>query len=289
MTSNAAAPAPAACSAEAEPAALLDVVGIVVQHRHLVAARVEQARDHLADAAQAGEDDLARLRRLGGTPGRLERKARGEQPVVHHEQKWRCEHGQRNREHHRLRGFSRQLRARGASAEQHESELPALREQQHEERPLARRDAGKARDRPQDHALDGEQAGDDAEHLDGCLEQYPEVDSHADRYEEQAEQQTLERLDRGLDLVPVFGLREQHAGEKRAQRHRQASRFVAERDAEHEQQRERGEDLAQPGARDMPEYRAREVMSQHQRRRNRGARIGEVVPGKVRHSARGAE
>ena len=42
---------------------------------------------------------------------------------------------------------------------------------------------------------------------------------HADRDEEEAEQQALERLDIGLQLVAVFGFREQHAGHEGAERH----------------------------------------------------------------------
>ena len=54
------------------------------------------------------------------------------------------------------------------------------------------------------------------------LEQQAEVGRHADRDEEQAEQQALERLDVGLELVAVLAVGEQHAGEEGAERHRQA-------------------------------------------------------------------
>src|SRR5207302_1836144 len=80
------------------------------------------------------------------------------------------------------------------------------------------------------------------------------------RDEEETEQQPLERLDRGLDLVAVLRLGEQHAGEKGAERHRQPGRLVGDGDAEHEQQRESGEDLAQPRARDVAEHRAHHVV-----------------------------
>ena len=45
-----------------------------------------------------------------------------------------------------------------------------------------------------------------------------EVDLRADRDEEQAEQQALERLDVGLELVAVLAVGEHHAGEERAER-----------------------------------------------------------------------
>ena len=54
-----------------------------------------------------------------------------------------------------------------------------------------------------------------------------EVDRHADRDEEQAQQQALERLDVGLQRVAILGAREQHAGQERAQRHRDAGRRMS--------------------------------------------------------------
>ena len=61
-------------------------------------------------------------------------------------------------------------------------------------------------------------------------------------------QQALERLDVGLERVAILGAREQHAGEERAERHRHAGQRHQLRDADHQQQRERGEHLAQAGA-----------------------------------------
>ena len=56
------------------------------------------------------------------------------------------------------------------------------------------------------------------------------IDGHADRDEEEAEQQPLERLDVDLDVVAVLGLAEQEAGEERAERGRQAGRARSGRD-----------------------------------------------------------
>jgi hypothetical protein len=44
--------------------------------------------------------------------------------------------------------------------------------------------------------------------------------------------------------MPEFGAREQHAGEERAERHRNAGERHQLRDADHEQQRKRGEHFA---------------------------------------------
>ena len=49
--------------------------------------------------------------------------------------------------------------------------------------------------------------------------------------------------------MPILGAGQQHAGEERAERHREPDAGHQLRDAEHEQQRERGEHLAQARAR----------------------------------------
>ena len=90
----------------------------------------------------------------------------------------------------------------------------------------------------------------------GRASQQAEVDRHADGDEEEAEQQALERLDVGLERVAVLGAREQHAGEERAERHRDAGQRHQLRDADDEQQRERGEHLADVGGGDDAQDRA---------------------------------
>ena len=51
-----------------------------------------------------------------------------------------------------------------------------------------------------------------------------DVEPRADRNEEEAEQQALERLDRHFDLAPEFGLGEQQAGDEGAEPHREIRR-----------------------------------------------------------------
>ena len=84
----------------------------------------------------------------------------------------------------------------------------------------------------------------------GCAEHHGEVDAHAHRDEEQPEQQALERLDVGLELAPVFALGQQHAGQKGAERHRQADRLHQRGGGHHQQQGRGGEDLGRLAARD---------------------------------------
>ena len=53
-------------------------------------------------------------------------------------------------------------------------------------------------------------------------QQFAHVDVHADGEEENAEQQSLERLDSRFDRLAVFGLGEQQPGNEGAERHGQA-------------------------------------------------------------------
>jgi hypothetical protein len=70
-----------------------------------------------------------------------------------------------------------------------------------------------------------------------------EVERHADGEEEQPEQDAAERLDVGFELMAEGRGRQQHAGEERAHRHRQAA-LEQQRRAEHDQQRRRRHHLA---------------------------------------------
>jgi hypothetical protein len=63
-----------------------------------------------------------------------------------------------------------------------------------------------------------------------------QVERNADADEEQTEQQTLERLDLRIDFMAVFRIREQHAGEKCAERHLHAGQLHQPGSAEHDEQ-----------------------------------------------------
>ena len=54
----------------------------------------------------------------------------------------------------------------------------------------------------------------------GLFDEQPEVGSHADRNEEQPQQQALEWLDVGLKLVAIFAIGEQDTGYEGSERHR---------------------------------------------------------------------
>ena len=84
----------------------------------------------------------------------------------------------------------------------------------------------------------------------------PDVRGHAHRDEEQAEQQALEGLEVGLQLVAELAVGEQHAGEEGAERHREAGQVREQRGADDRQERGRGEHLAHLHARHQPQRRA---------------------------------
>src|SRR3546814_16454688 len=58
---------------------------------------------------------------------------------------------------------------------------------------------------------------------------------------EQAEQQTFERLDIGMEFMAKLGFGQQYTREKRTERHRQSNRGHRQRGADHDQQSGRRE------------------------------------------------
>ena len=57
------------------------------------------------------------------------------------------------------------------------------------------------------------------------MDQQIEIRRHPDRDEEQPEQQTLERLDVGFELVAILAVCEQQSRDEGAERHAQAERL----------------------------------------------------------------
>jgi hypothetical protein len=170
----------------------------------------------------------------------------------------------RRRQHHRDRDRGDERRGErlvvdvrlDAERQQHERELADLRERE--------------RERPARRAIELEQPREAIEH--GQLRRHrdqhdrddhhrlaadqPEVDLRTDRDEEQPEQQALERLDVGLELVAILAIGEHDAGEERAERGRQPDHLHEQRDADDDQQRRGRERLAQLRAGEELEHRA---------------------------------
>ena len=91
-----------------------------------------------------------------------------------------------------------------------------------------------------------------------------EVERHADGDEEQSEQHVAERLDVLFHLVAIFGLRDQHAGEERAERQRQPERLGERAEAQRHQQHVQHEQLRRALPRDQVEPRAHRLLAEEQ-------------------------
>ena len=92
---------------------------------------------------------------------------------------------------------------------------------------------------------------------------HEDIDRHADRDEEQADEQALERLDIDADLVAILGLRQHQAGEKRAKRHRQTGGLGGDRGADDHQQHRGQEHVGAARRADEAEQRTDDQSADH--------------------------
>ena len=139
-----------------------------------------------------------------------------------------------------------------AGSEQHEGELAALTD--HEAEPPRRLalQSPPAAERVEDHCLDGDEADDDGDELQRLRHHHAQIDRHADGDEEHGEQQPLEGRDVGFDLMAIFGIGEQRAGDERPKRRGEARGLHDQRHADDRQQRARRHRLAHAGRGDEP-------------------------------------
>ena len=73
--------------------------------------------------------------------------------------------------------------------------------------------------------------------------EHTKIYAHAHRHEKKAEQQAFEGLNVCLQLAPIFALSQQHASEKRTQRHREPDELHQRGNRHHEQERRGCKDL----------------------------------------------
>ena len=120
-------------------------------------------------------------------------------------------------------------------ADQDEGEFPS-RSQHH--RDIARRRGGRSEQsgqRKERGGLDEHECGHDREDQRRARPRQGKIEFGADGNEEQPQQQSLERLDRHLDLAAIFGFRQQQPGDERAERHREPARRGDQGGPEHDQ------------------------------------------------------
>ena len=123
--------------------------------------------------------------------------------------------------------------------------------------------------REEDRRLQHHQPGDAAEHQQRLPGDLPDVDAHADREEEDAQQEGLEGLDDGLDDLAVLGLRQQEPGDECAERHRDAGDRRKHPRADDDEQRDRQQQFGGVGRGHEPIERAQHRPSEHDDQRQR--------------------
>ena len=265
---------------EAELAQQLDLIRVVVEHRHADLVGRQQAADDLAETAKAGDDDgvVLRLDMVVGTALLVALQARRDELVVRQQQQGRGHHRQ-GHHHDQQRGRLRRKHVRGLGGGKHdEGEFAALRQQQREEQLLAARNVKEFRQQVQQGDFDHQQAGHQDQDQQGLGAQHAEVDGHADGDEEQTQQQALERLQVGNELMAVFGIGQQHARHEGAQRHRQAHRLHQHANGDHQQQGKRREDFAQVRLGDEAQDGVDEEAPADHQRRQHGGQLGHAQP-----------
>ena len=112
-----------------------------------------------------------------------------------------------------------------------------------------------------------------------------EVGVHADRDEEEPEQESLERLDVGLELVPIFAVGEQHAGDERAERHGQADHIEQQRGADDDEQGRGREGFLRSRVGHEPQGGAQQIAPEQDRAHDRGDRTADRLPRQLALSA----
>jgi len=218
----------------AELAQGIDLVRVVVKHRDRDALREQQAADYLAVTPHAG-DDHRRTVVVDRVRCALRACAASRQAIESDQQQRRGGHRQRHGRSQQAFPVARQDLRRTRDAEDDEGELAGLREQRREQPAFGTRNLEARRDQRQHRPLDHQQTDDQHRQQGGPRDHLAEVDRHAHGDEEQSEQQPLERRDVAFQGVPVFRAGQQHAGQKRSQRHRQAGTGHQLGDADHQQ------------------------------------------------------
>ena len=154
-----------------------------------------------------------------------------------------------------------------------------MREQQSKQAALPLRDADDPGQQPQRRGLDRQKADQQQCDTAGPGQQQAEIDRHAHRNEEQPEQQPLERLDIGFQGMPVFRTRQQHTGQKSAQRHRQADLRHQLGNSQHQQQGKGRKHFSGVRRGDQTQSRPCQVAAYHDDAGDGGDRLQGVQPG----------
>ena len=247
--------------AAAEAADRLHLFCADVERRERNVARVQHPADDLTDPSETGDDHAW----VGGVGDAVERGGRPaaagtrHQGFVDHEQQRRQRHRHGHHHDQELDRIGTEHTVGQRHVEQHERELAGMTQQHGEAANAIGVVAGEPPHRNQDDCLDQHQCESGANDRDRMRDQQSQVGRHADRNEEQPQQQALERVDAGFDLVAVLRISQQHAGEKGTERHRQAHAGHEQRGADDHEQGAAGEDFLDLRFRDHPKHRAQQI------------------------------
>ncbi len=175
-------------------------------------------------------------------------------------------HRERGDGQHQLAGVAGDYVLRHREPDDDERELSAGTQQQrglHRRRPRHAKQPQQPRQNPRLDNDEADDAGDDRKRIG---EKTANVETHADREKEHAEQEPLEGLNRGLDGPMVLGLGQQQSRNEGAERHRQTGRGRRQPTAHGDEQHRRHEQLGAVHGGHEPEQRAQDdCADQHDR------------------------
>ena len=234
----------------------VDLVRLVVDQRDVDIAQHQHLRHSLPEAAIADDDRTCAIavRLLAGFVAlRLHPDAAG----GHHQER-RGGHGNGHHGAEQAGGFRIQQSAALRLRVENEGELAALAQQQAKcecGAPCHLQQQAEAHD---DGRLDRDQRRRHAEHEAGPLRHRAKVQHHADRKEEQAEQDRTERFDIRLQLVPVRRVRQHDAGDEGSQRGGEPEGFHHRCAGEHGEEARDHEHLPLPQPADQAVERAQQ-------------------------------
>ncbi len=181
--------------------------------------------------------------------------------LVHQEQNRRNRHGYGNHRDQQIRQFPLDDPPADGDGENDEGELAALRDRHAEGAGRGIAQPEQTAEPEQDGELYAHQADDQQRDDRGFAEHQADIERHADGDKEQAEKQSLERLDVGFQGVAVFRLGEQHARQERAERHGKPEPRHHQRHADNTQQRHRRKGFANVRAGHDPQQKTQQEMT----------------------------
>ncbi len=135
------------------------------------------------------------------------------------------------------------------------------------------------RQQQQNNQLEEHQANHQRGDLARVASYQSEVDRSTDGDEEQPQEQSLERLEIALKLVPIFAVGQHYPGQESAKCRRQAHLGHQQGDTDNQQQRRGGEQLAKTGTSDSSEQRSGQEPSDHHQTDDRHQHCQSLPPG----------